>query len=193
MLLTPKNKGNKNKNKIEQNKTRFSFFLLSAFREMEAIGWSHFDIKNEPGNVAFMAANTMSKIAAMYEDAGKFFWKKSEQKLFCLFIYILNSNNIKYSLFHFRNIIHIMVIIAEENNEDQKQVSTKTNKKERKRKDGKNGKKALKTEENLSFLPSSGVDIELSNESKQKLRKRSDYKIRLKYSENNGKRLDFRI
>ena len=53
---------------------------------MEAIGWSHFDIKNEPGNVAFMAANTMSKIAAMYEDAGKFFWKKSEQKLFCLFI-----------------------------------------------------------------------------------------------------------
>ena len=86
-----------------------------------------------------------------------------------------------------------MVIIAEENNEDQKQVSTKTNKKERKRKDGKKGKKALETEENLSFLPSSGVDIELSNESKQKLRKRSDYKIRLKYSENNGKRLDFRI
>ena len=86
-----------------------------------------------------------------------------------------------------------MVIIAEENNEDQKQVSTKTNKKERKRKDGKKGKKGLETEENLSFLPNSGVDIELSNESKQKLRKRSDYKIRLKYSENNGKRLGYRM
>ena len=54
---------------------------------MEEIGWSHFDIKNEPGNVAFMAANTMSKIAAMYEDPGKFFCKKMEQKLFCLFIF----------------------------------------------------------------------------------------------------------
>ena len=83
-----------------------------------------------------------------------------------------------------------MVIIAEENNEDQTQVSTKTSKKEKKRKDGKKGK-TLETKENLSFLPNSGVDIELSNESKQKLRKRSDYKIRLKYSENNGKRLEF--
>ena len=42
----------------------------------------------------------------------------------------------------------------------------------------------------MSFLPNSGVDIELSNESKQKIRKRSDYKIRVKFSEDNGKRLD---
>ena len=38
---------------------------------MESFGWSHFDMKNEPGNVAFMAANTMSEIAAMYTDTGK--------------------------------------------------------------------------------------------------------------------------
>ena len=40
----------------------------------------------------------------------------------------------------------------------------------------------------MSFLPNTGVDINLSHEWKQKNRKRSDYKIRLKYSENNGKR-----
>ena len=39
----------------------------------------------------------------------------------------------------------------------------------------------------MSFLPNTGVDINLSHEWKQKNRKRSDYKIRLKYSEN-GKR-----
>ena len=51
-------------------KIRVSIFL-TAFKEMELFGWSHFDMKNEPGNVAFMAANTMSKIAAMYADTGK--------------------------------------------------------------------------------------------------------------------------
>lgn len=58
--------------------------------------------------------------------------------------------------------------------------------------DGKQKKKNKKDKtdgsQNISFLPTSGVDIALSNEAKQKLRKRSDYKIRLKYSENNGKR-----
>ena len=82
-----------------------------------------------------------------------------------------------------------MVIIAEKENED-KQNLTKANRKEG-MKNSKDGKKdqTLKPKQNgmTSFLPVSGVDIELSNESKQKLRKRSDYKIRLKYSENDGK------
>ena len=39
-----------------------------------------------------------------------------------------------------------------------------------------------------SFLPDSGIDIELSRSSKQKIKRRSDYKIRLKYSQNNRKR-----
>ena len=46
---------------------------------------------------------------------------------------------------------------------------------------------------NLSFLPTTGVDIELSNESKRKIRRRSDYKIWLKYSEDNGKRCQLMI
>ena len=85
---------------------------------------------------------------------------------------------------------HNVVIIAEKENED-KQNLTKANRKEEMKnsKDGKKDQtlKQPKQNEMTSFLPVSGVDIELSNESKQKLRKRSDYKIRLKYSENNGK------
>ena len=38
---------------------------------MEKIGWTTFDMKNEPGNNAFMAANTLSKIVAMREGSGK--------------------------------------------------------------------------------------------------------------------------
>ena len=40
----------------------------------------------------------------------------------------------------------------------------------------------------FSFLPTTGVDIELSNESRQKIKRRSDYKILLKYTEDKGKR-----
>ena len=83
-----------------------------------------------------------------------------------------------------------VVIIAEKENED-KQNLTKANRKEgmKNSKDGKKDQTLKQPKQNgmTSFLPVSGVDIELSNESKQKLRKRSDYKIRLKYSENNGK------
>ena len=85
---------------------------------------------------------------------------------------------------------HNVVIIAEKENED-KQNLTKANRKEEMKnsKDGKKDQtlKQPKQNEMTSFLPVSGVDIELSNESKQKLRKRSDYKIRLKYSESNGR------
>ena len=80
---------------------------------------------------------------------------------------------------------------AENINKD-KQNPTNANKKKDSDKH-KNGQKdnTLKSKANkMSFLPNSGVDIELSNESKQKIRKRSDYKIRVKFSENNGKRLD---
>ena len=37
---------------------------------MEKIGWTNFDMKNDPSNSVLMAANTMSKIAAMYGDQG---------------------------------------------------------------------------------------------------------------------------
>ena len=58
---------------------------------------------------------------------------------------------------------------------------------------GKNSKgidmKAKTKKPNIrSFLPDSGIDIELSRSSKQKIKRRSDYKIRLKYSQNNRKR-----
>ena len=45
-------------------------FVL-AFKEMEAIGWTNFDMKNEHGKNVLLAANTMSKIAAMQGDLGK--------------------------------------------------------------------------------------------------------------------------
>ena len=38
---------------------------------METFGWSQFDMRNEPGNGAFMAANTMLKIADAFYDTGK--------------------------------------------------------------------------------------------------------------------------
>ena len=69
------------------------------------------------------------------------------------------------------------------------EISTKenVNRKQNNRKGSKN--EATQYTPNLSFLPTTGVDIELSNESKKKIRKRSDYKMQLKYSEDNGKRL----
>ena len=80
---------------------------------------------------------------------------------------------------------------AENINKD-KQNPTSANKKKEsdKRKNGQKDKTLKSKANEMSFLPNSGVDIELSNESKQKIRKRSDYKIRLKFSEDSGKRLN---
>ena len=39
--------------------------VLLVFKEMETVGWSNFDLMDEAGNIAFMAATTMSKILEM--------------------------------------------------------------------------------------------------------------------------------
>ena len=88
--------------------------------------------------------------------------------------------------------LKIKILYFTENINKDKQNPTNANKKKEsdKHKNGQKDKNLKSKANKMSFLPNSGFDIELANESKQKIRKRSDYKIRLKFSENNGKRLN---
>ena len=49
---------------------QFVYFSLIAFRKMEDIGWTNFEMKNDINNNVLVAANTMSEIARLYAGKG---------------------------------------------------------------------------------------------------------------------------
>ena len=46
---------------------------------METFGWANFDMKDEPGNNAFMAATTMSEILEMKDDEGEYVYHNNKK------------------------------------------------------------------------------------------------------------------
>ena len=50
--------------------TQFVYCFFSAFRKMEDIGWTNFELKNNVNNNVLVAANTMSEIARLYAGKG---------------------------------------------------------------------------------------------------------------------------
>ena len=49
---------------------QFAYYSLIAFRKMEDIGWTNFELKNNANNNVILAANTMSNIARLYAGKG---------------------------------------------------------------------------------------------------------------------------
>ena len=49
---------------------QFVYCSLIAFRKMEDIGWTNFEMKNDINNNVLVAANTMSEIARLYAGKG---------------------------------------------------------------------------------------------------------------------------
>ena len=50
--------------------TQFVYCFLTAFRKMEDIGWTKFEMKKNVNNNVLVAANTMSEIARLYAGKG---------------------------------------------------------------------------------------------------------------------------
>ena len=50
--------------------TQFVYCFFSAFRKMEDIGWTNFQLKKNVNNNVLVAANTMSEIARLYAGKG---------------------------------------------------------------------------------------------------------------------------
>ena len=49
---------------------QFVYCSFIAFRKMEDIGWTNFEMKNDINNNVLVAANTMSEIARLYAGKG---------------------------------------------------------------------------------------------------------------------------
>ena len=65
--IMPKDGGRKTCLKVM---TQFVYCFFSAFRKMEDIGWTNFEMKNDINNNVLVAANTMSEIARLYAGKG---------------------------------------------------------------------------------------------------------------------------
>ena len=84
--------------------TQFVYCSFTAFRKMEDIGWTNFELNNDMNNNVLVAANTMSEIARLYAGKGMILRNKSIELLRpfyyiygCVYRYINSSYDVDTS------------------------------------------------------------------------------------------------